>query len=357
MKNKTLLLSIIIFSTLLTTFSVYFYQIFFTPNFLINNSGKKIYINDAMNFKDLQHTLLENGYVHDLLSFSFLAKIMKYNENIKPGAYIVESNMSNYNLIKKLRSGNQTPVEITFNNVKNLKELADKITQNINLTPTDFLEYVYNGNWYNSINLKPNYQKIGLLKSKFNLENILLLFLPDTYEVYWNISEKFLVEKMKTQYDVFWNSNRIKKAQDINLSNIEVGILASIIQAETNHVDEAPIIAGVYINRLRKKIPLQADPTLIFAHGDYSITRVLNIHKKINSPYNTYKNRGLPPGPINLPEKGFIDAVLNYTQHNYYFFCAKDDFSGYHVFSDNLKEHKKNAKKFQKALDKLKIFK
>lgn len=357
MKNKKLLLSIIIFSTILTTFSFYFYQVFFSPNFLINDSEKKIYIYDSTTFKDLQNTFYNKGYINDLVSFSFLAKAMKYNLSMKPGAYVIESNMSNYNLIQKLRLGKQTPVKITFNNVRNLDELANKITQNIKLTPNDFLEYIYNENWYNNIDLKPNNQKTRLLQSKFNLENVLLIFLPDTYEVYWNISGKFLFEKMEKQYDRFWSSSRLEKARKINLSEIEVGILASIVQAETNHVDEASSIAGVYINRLEKKMLLQADPTLVFAHGDYSITRVLNIHKKIDSPYNTYKNRGLPPGPINLPEKKFIDAVLNYKQHNYYYFCAKDDFSGYHVFADNLREHKKNAKKFQRALNKLKIFK
>ena len=149
---------------------------------------------------------------------------------------------------------------------------------------------------------------------------------------------------------------RKTKAKKINLSEIEVGILASIVQAETNHLDEASNIAGVYMNRLNKKMYLAADPTLVYAHNDFSIKRVLNIHKKINSPYNTYRNKGLPPGPINMPEKTFIDAVLNYNNHNYYFFCAKDDFSGYHVFATNLKEHNRNAKKFHRELNKRKIY-
>ena len=161
---------------------------------------------------------------------------------------------------------------------------------------------------------------------------------------------------MENEYNNFWNDARKAKAKKINLSEIEVGILASIVQAETNHLDEASNIAGVYINRLNKKMYLAADPTLVYAHNDFSIKRVLNIHKKINSPYNTYRNKGLPPGPINMPEKTFIDAVLNYNNHNYYFFCAKDDFSGYHVFATNLKEHNRNAKKFHRALNKRKIY-
>ncbi|MBE49856.1 MAG: aminodeoxychorismate lyase [Flammeovirgaceae bacterium] len=344
MKNKKLILSVIIFSTLLTTFSLYFFQIFFSPNFLINSPEKNIYIYESTSFKNLQDTLDQKGYINDLVSFSFLSKIMKYNNNIKSGSYVIESNMSNYDLIQKLRSGNQSPLKITFNNIRNLDELSKKITKKLKIDSDDFIDYLYSREWQNKI-------------SQFKLENVILMFLPDTYEVYWNISSKSLFQKMKYEYDYFWNDTRKAKAKKINLSEIQVGILASIVQAETNHIDEASDIAGVYINRLNKKMYLQADPTLVFAHNDFSIKRVLNVHKKINSPYNTYKNKGLPPGPINMPEKKFIDAVLNYNKHNYYFFCAKDDFSGYHVFSKNFKEHKKNARKFQKALDKLKIFK
>ena len=343
MKNKKLILSVIIFSTLLTTFSLYFFQIFFSPNFLINSPEKNIYIYESTSFKNLQDTLDQKGYINDLVSFSFLSKIMKYNNNIKPGSYVIESNMSNYDLIQKLRSGNQSPLKITFNNIRNLDELSKKITKKLKIDSDDFIDYLYSREWQNKI-------------SKFKLENVILMFLPDTYEVYWNISSKSLFQKMKYEYDYFWNDTRKAKAKKINLSEMQIGILASIVQAETNHLDEASNIAGVYINRLNKKMYLAADPTLVYAHNDFSIKRVLNIHKKINSPYNTYRNKGLPPGPINMPEKTFIDAVLNYNNHNYYFFCAKDDFSGYHVFATNLKEHNRNAKKFHRALNKRRIY-
>jgi len=343
MKNKKLLIGIIIFSTILTTFSVYFFQIFFSPNFLINSPEKKIYIHESTSFKNLQDTLDQKGYINDLVSFSFLSKIMKYNNTIKAGSYVIESNMSNYDLIQKLRSGNQSPLNITFNNVRNLDELSKKATKNLQINTNDFINYLFSREWKNH-------------QPQFKLENILLMFLPDTYEVYWNISIKSLFQKMKNEYDLFWNDTRKTKAKKINLSEIEVGILASIVQAETNHLDEASNIAGVYINRLNEKMYLAADPTLVFAHNDFSIRRVLNIHKKINSPYNTYRNKGLPPGPINMPEKKFIDAVLNYNKHNYYFFCAKDDFSGYHVFAKNISEHNRNARKLHRALNKRKIY-
>ena len=343
MKNKKLLIGIIIFSTILTTFSVYFFQIFFSPNFLINSPEKNIYIYESTSFKNLQDTLDQKGYINDLVSFSFLSKIMKYNNNIKPGSYVIESNMSNYDLIQKLRSGNQSPLKITFNNIRNLDELSKKITKKLKIDSDGFIDYLYSREWQNKI-------------SQFKLENVILMFLPDTYEVYWNISSKSLFQKMKYEYDYFWNDTRKAKAKKINLSEIQVGILASIVQAETNHIDEASDIAGVYINRLNKEMYLQADPTLVFAHNDFSIKRVLNVHKKINSPYNTYKNKGLPPGPINMPEKKFIDAVLNYNNHNYYFFCAKDDFSGYHVFAKDMSEHNRNARKLHRALNKRKIY-
>ena len=200
MKNKKLILSVIIFSTLLTTFSLYFFQIFFSPNFLINSDEKKIYIQESTSFKNLQDTLDQKGYINDLVSFSFLSKIMKYDDNIKPGSYIIESNMSNYDLIQKLRSGNQSPLKITFNNIRNMDDLSKKITKKLKINSNDFIDYLYCKEWQNKI-------------SQFKFENILLMFLPDTYEVYWNISSKSLFQKMKYEYDYFWNDTRKAKAK------------------------------------------------------------------------------------------------------------------------------------------------
>ncbi len=190
----------------------------------------------------------------------------------------------------------------------------------------------------------------------FNKINIMTMFLSDTYEVYWNISIESLFNKMYSEYTKFWNKERINKSNELKMSNIDVSILASIVASETLKIDEANTIAGVYINRLKKNMYLQADPTLVYAANDFSIKRVLNKHKKIASPYNTYINKGLPPGPIKLTTKEYIDAVLNYEKHKYIYFCAKDDFSGYHVFATKLSEHNKNAKKFQRALNKRKIY-
>jgi len=341
MKNKKLLLSIIIFSTILTTFSFYFYQVFFSPNFLINDPEKKIYIDNSTTFKELQNTLHNKGYINDLVSFSFLAKIMKYNMNIKPGAYVIESNMSNYALIQKLRSGDQTPINITFSYARRIEDLAPIITNKLKIDEDEFMNYIK----LNENNLYG-----------FDRNNILSMFLPDTYQVYWNITVKELFERMYKEHSKFWNNKRKDKLKKLGLEIIDFSTLASIVSSETNNIDEAKKIAGVYINRLRNNMLLAADPTLVYAANDYSIKRVLNKHKKIKSPYNTYINKGLPPGPIKMSSKKMIDATLDYKNHDFFFFCLKDDFSGYHVFATKLSEHNRNAKKLHRALNKRKIY-
>ena len=341
MINKKILISVIVFSTLLSTISVYLYQMFYSPNFLINQKDKFLMIEDNMNFNDVRNKLIQDTILNDVLSFSVLSKAMKYNQNIKSGAYKIKSNMSNYSLIKMLRSGNQTPINISFNYARKIEDLSKIITKDLKITNDEFMEFINN-------------KKNDLYG--FNKMNIMAMFLSDTYEVYWNISIESLFNKMHSEYTKFWNKERINKSNELKMSNIDVSILASIVASETLKIDEANTIAGVYINRLKKNMYLQADPTLVYAANDFSIKRVLNKHKKIASPYNTYINKGLPPGPIKLTTKEYIDAVLNYEKHKYIYFCAKDDFSGYHVFATKLSEHNRNAKKFQKALNKRKIY-
>ena len=342
MSKKKILIPLIVFSTLLSTTSVYTYQMLFSPNFLINHPDKMIIIDDDTDFKGLTNQLIEDTLLNDVISFSFLSKLMKYSENIKEGAYKVKMNMSNYDLISMLRAGDQTPINITFSYSRKINDLAQKISEKLKISEKDLMDFI-------TENSQSNYG--------FDNQNIIGMFLPDTYEVYWDITPKNLLDRMKSEYDKFWNSERITKLERVNLSKNEVITLASIVASETNKIDEADRIAGVYINRLRKNMLLQADPTLIYAANDFSIRRVLNKHKKIKSPYNTYMNKGLPPGPIRLSPKKYIDAVLNFENHRFIFFCAKDDFSGYHEFAITLSEHNKNARKFQRALNKRKIYK
>ena len=342
MSKKKILIPLIIFSTLLSTTSVYTYQMLFSPNFLINHPDKMIIIDDDTDFKELTKQLIEDTLLNDVISFSFLSKLMKYSENIKEGAYKIKMNMSNYDLISMLRAGDQTPINITFSYSRKINDLAQKISEKLKISEKDLMDFI-------TENSQSNYG--------FDNQNIIGMFLPDTYEVYWDITPKNLLDRMKSEYDKFWNSERTTKLERVNLSKNEVITLASIVASETNKIDEADRIAGVYINRLRKNMLLQADPTLIYAANDFSIRRVLNKHKKIKSPYNTYMNKGLPPGPIRLSPKKYIDAVLNFENHRFIFFCAKDDFSGYHEFAITLSEHNKNARKFQRALNKRKIYK
>ena len=341
MSKKKILIPLIIFSTILTTGSVYTYQMLYSPNFLINAEDKFIIIEENTDFNELIKKLEDDTLINDILSFSFLSKLMEYQENIKIGAYKVKMNMSNYEMITMLRSGNQTPIKLTFSYARKIEDLAEKITTKLKMSKDDLLNYLNE-----NIN---NY-------SGFKKTDIISIFLPDTYEVYWNISPKKLTNKMYSEYKKFWNEERLSKLDKINLNQKETIVLASIVASESRMLDEADRIAGLYINRLNRNMRLQADPTLIFAANDFTIRRVLNKHKKIKSPYNTYIHRGLPPGPIRLASKKYIDAVLNYEKHNYIYMCAKEDFSGYHAFATNLSDHNRNAKKFQIALNMRKIY-
>jgi UPF0755 protein len=323
-------------SILLISFSFYAYQICYTPNILVGKEDRVIIIPDSSTFESLQGQLHEGQYVQDLISFSFLAKLMDYDQRVKSGRYTLHANMNNLEAIRYLRLGLQEPVKITFNNVRLIKDLSEKITRNLEMTQQEFEAALIKFSMNNTYG--------------FNKDNVLCMFIPNTYEVYYNVGTEALMERMYGEFKNFWNVERIEKAKALNLTPIEISILASIVQAETVKPDEAPTIAGLYINRVKKGIPLQADPTLVFAAGDFSLKRVLDEHKKIDSPYNTYMYAGLPPGPINMPEIYSLDAVLNYVKSDYIYMCAKEDFSGRHNFSASYEEHMRNAARYQKAL-------
>lgn len=323
-------------STLLITFTFYFYQIFYTPNILVDLDDRIFVVESGASYRKVQEDLGRGRFVNDMVSFSFLARLYDYDKSIKPGRYHLRRNMTNLQAIQVLRSGIQEPVNVTFTYIRLASELGERITKNLSITPDQF---------YTALNAF-----IATNKEGFNKDNILCMFIPNTYEVYFNISAEDLVERMNKEYKIFWNEERTKKADSIGLTAIEVSILASIVQAEAVKDDEAPAIAGLYLNRLRNDIALQADPTLVFAVGDFSLKRVLNEHKEVNSPYNTYKHAGLTPGPINMPRIAIIDAVLNAQSHSYLYMCAKEDFSGYHNFSTTLNQHLVNARNYQRAL-------
>ncbi len=336
-KKKIFVVFLVLFSILLTSFAFYAYQIIYTPNILVGKDAEYFLIDKDDTFKDVQNNLYEGNYVQDLVSFSFLARLMDYDVNVKPGLYYLESRMTNIQAIRRLRSGEQIPVAITFNNIRLSEEIGPRITRNTMVTPEDF-----------QVALDSFVRENDL---GFNKENIIGMFIPNTYQVFYTATAEDLVERMLMEYQRFWNEDRLQKAQNLGLTPLEVSTLASIVQAESRqHPDEWPVIAGLYLNRLRKGMALQADPTLVFAAGDFSIKRVLNVHKTIDSPYNTYRRSGLPPGPINMPDIRALDAVLNSDQHEYLYMCAREDFSGYHNFAKTFAEHKVNAQKYQRAL-------
>jgi UPF0755 protein len=336
MKSTKGLIIFLLLSILGISFSFYAYQIVYTPNILVDKEDRLILVKDGSTFKDIQKELHDGDFVQDLVSFSFLARITGYDDQIKPGRYGLRKNMTNMEALRILRSGKQEPVRITFNNVRLVSDLAEKVSRNLELTPQEFEVKLIEFALAN--------------KDGFDKHNVIAMFIPNTYEVYYNIAPEALIKRMRNEYENFWNESRKQKAAAIGLSPVEVSVLASIVQAETVKREEAPTIASLYLNRLKQGIPLQADPTLVFAVGDFSLKRVLNEHKEIDSPYNTYRYAGLPPGPINLPEINSIDAVLNYVPSNYLYMCAKEDFSGYHNFTNDYNEHMNNAIRYQRAL-------
>lgn len=321
---------------MLSTFSFYIYQILKSPNLQVDKEAISFVIPRGATFRSVQDTLYKYYIVQDMVSFSFLAKLMNYTDAVKPGLYTISPDMTNIDAVRLLRAGNQMPSKLTFSHARLVEELYEPVTRYTEIDATDFEAAL------------DDY--IASNTDGFNRQTIIAMFIPDTYQVYYTISPESLVKKINSEYHRFWNEDNLSKATEIELTPVEVSTLASIVQAEVTMDDESKIIAGLYMNRLKQGIPLQADPTLVFAVGDFTLKRVLNEHKEVNSPYNTYKNKGLPPGPINMPTIHSLKAVLNYANHDYIFMCAKEDFSGYHNFTASLREHNENARRYQRQL-------
>ena len=342
-RKKFVLVFLIAGSVLGISLTFYFYQVFFSANTLVESDQPyllKVPSNSV--YKNVVDQLYEEKVINDAVSFGFVAKILGYQEAVKPGLYTIEPKMSNLQLVRMLRSGQQTPVRVTFNTIRTKEDLAEKISANLEVSKEQFLELLQDSVYI---------RKFGVEE-----ETVMSLFIPNTYEFWWDTSAEELFERMHKEYQIFWTDARKQKAQDLGLSQQEVSTLASIVQAESQKSDERPKIAGVYLNRLRIGMPLQADPTLVFAAGDFSIKRLTAKQMAIDSPYNTYKYAGLPPGPINLPDINSLDAVLNFEKHSYLYFCAKEDFSGYHSFAVGYDEHLSNARRYQRALNAANIF-
>ena len=338
---KILAVIFVIFSIIGLTLGYFAYITILKPNVELDKEFTHIYIPTGSTFEDVKTILVEQGIIDNVKSFEWLAEKKKYPNRTLPGRYRIYDHIGNNDLINLLRSGVQDPVRVTFNNIRIKEQLAGAVASYLEADSLSIL---------NLLNHEEVMQNYGL-----NTKTAILLFIPDTYEFYWNTSAEQLLERMNREYNNFWSRRRLQQAEKIGMTPIEVAIMASIVRQETSKRDEMSTIAGVYVNRIRQNIPLQADPTVVFAVGDFTINRVLNRHLAIDSPYNTYKYPGLPPGPISLPEPFIIDAVLNYEQHEYIFFCARDDFSGYHAFAKTYAEHLQNARRYQQALNERRI--
>lgn len=340
-KNRViaiLLVTVLVVAGLITASILY---IFLAPNSRINNEETYLYIRNDDGFGEVMQQMRETGMLKNNYSFRLASLVLQYNKKVKPGRYRINNNMPNILLIKKLRSGDQEPVQLKFNNIRTKEQLAGRLSKQIMADSVSIVNLLSDNDFLSDYQL--------------NTQTVVSIFIPNTYEVFWNLDAEKLFQRMKKESDRFWNEERLAKAAEIPMTAVEVITLASIIEEETNKKHEYPIIAGLYINRLRKGMPLQACPTVRFALNDFTIKRVLFKHIAFESPYNTYQNAGLPPGPIRLPSVVCIDAVLNYQKHDYLFMSAKETLNGEHNFAVTGAEHMRNARKYQQALNRLNI--
>ena len=337
MKTIFRIFSIISF-LIIALIATFGYKVFFKSNTSFSEDFVYIYVNSGSSKDEMISSI--SSYIIDVESFIKAAKTKKYLENIKAGRFIIYKGDGNNNIINSLRSKN-IPLNITFNNIQTIQEFSGYISKKIEADSMSLIESFTDENFLKSLNLSQ--------------ESVLSLFLPNTYEFFWNTSADNFREKMVREFNNFWNENRIEKAKKIGLNPVEVSVLASIVQKETPKVDERPTIAGVYLNRLSKRMKLQADPTIVYVikrkEGfDKKIRRVLYKDLRIKSAYNTYLNKGLPPGPIVTPDFSAIEAVLNPSSHNFIFFVADVSNPGYHLFSRTLVEHNRKKRQYTKWL-------
>lgn len=325
----------------IAVFFVFLVYIAFWPNVKLKSSADEfIYIRNSASFNQVMDAIENQNILKTTWTFKFLAIRKNYPETIKPGRYKTNNGMNNNALINLLRSGKQTPVNVIIKNFNTPEEMAGSVSQNIEADSAEIVNLLYDRKFCEQNGINHRQAPTHLL--------------ANTYRFFWNTNASMFLKRMFQESEIFWTKERTVKAKEIGLSKSEVVILASIVEKETAKTEEMQRIAGVYMNRLNHNWPLQADPTIVFASTDFKTNRVTKKHIEVDSPYNTYLVTGLPPGPICIPSPQTVDAVLNYENHRYFYFVAKDDFSGYHQFSRTLDEHNLYAFKYRKALKKLK---
>ena len=330
--QKSKVIKVIIGLFLVAVLAVFF--LFFTNNTQLEKEEFFVEIPTGSTYDDAK--IIISPYVKSMSSFEIMAKLRSYPDNVKPGRFLLKKGMNTFQIVGAMRRN--VPVDLAFNNQERLENLCERLSSQIEPDTTKLLAAFRD--------------KAFLQKNGFSNETVFAMFLPNTYQVYWNISAEKFRDKMLEEYNKFWNKDRIAKATALNLTPVQVITLASIVQKESAKKSERPTVAGVYLNRLAKEMPLQADPTVIYAlklrDNDFNqvIKRVLYNDLFIASPYNTYQNTGLPPGPIAMPDVDAIDAVLNAEKHDYIYFCASVEKFGYHVFASTYEAHQVNAKKY-----------
>ena len=341
-KSKSITQGVKWFGIGLATAFLYFVYVLFAPNIFPKTDEKAfLCISDSSTYSDVTSLLEKEARVFNMSSFKQVSRMLRYGATIHSGRYALKSGMNNFQLIRLLRSGRQTPVNLTFNNIRTKEQLAGRLGKQLMADSTSILNLLNDKAFLSTYHLNPF--------------TSITLFVPNTYEVFWDLNARQLFERMDKEYNQFWTQERKAKAAAIPLSESEVSTLASIVEEETNNKKDRPMVAGLYINRLKSGMPLQADPTVKFAVGDFSLQRILFGHLRTDSPYNTYKNIGLPPGPIRVSTPNGIDAVLNYSHHNYIYMCASETLNGEHKFAVTWEDHLVNARKYRKVLDERKI--
>lgn len=334
--TKLILAAILLFDLLLV---LLFVKWTLSDNVNSKNGAIDLFIHSGSEYGDVKNNIESNQLLKNNTLFDMTAWLLKYNESvIKPGRYVLKPGMNSFDIVRLLRAGNQTPVKVTFNNVRTIEELTGRVSKQ--LEP-------------DSLSLLKAFRDTALINSLgYSDRNILTMCIPNTYEIYWNINPEGFIRRMLTENVRFWNSRgRTERALELGLTHSEVYILASIVEKETLVSDEKPLIASVYLNRLRTGQKLQADPTVVYAMGDFELKRLLHVHLEYDSPYNTYLHSGLPPGPIYMPDIATIDAVLNHKETDYMFFCAAPGGSGRHLFAVTYRQHMQNASRYHKWLN------
>ena len=342
--KKVLVATLLLGLVIMAGFAYYVYNNVFVPNTAFNNDVAHIYIPSNASYNDVLEEV--TPFLKDVNTFKAVAEKKKYPSNIKSGHFIIKKGMNNNDIINAIRIGN-IPITIKFNNQERLENLAGNLANQLEADSLSFLK---------AMKAKDFLKMSGLTE-----ETALCNFIPNTYEVYWNISPEKFAEKMHTESTKFWTAERLNKAKKINLTKEQVISLAAIVQKETAKVDERNRVAGVYVNRLKKGMLLQADPTVIYSKKlldkdfNQQIKRVLYKDLELDSPYNTYKYLGVPPGPITMPDISSINAVLNYEKHDYIFFVADVTNFGYHKFAKTYAQHNRNKNEYVKWLSKQNI--